>query len=212
MNVVSVNIGEPKEIIWKGKKYTTGIYKQPVSTFIVLGTTDVEEDHVVDRKYHGGVDKACYAFSSDEYNYWKELYPDLELNWGSFGENLSISELNETEIRIGDVFQAGTAIIQASEPRQPCVKLNMRFQSDSMMKQFISRQRCGVYFRVLEPGVIRPNDTVHLIQRNADYPSVTDCFNLLYGIGTKEEAKKMASVHELGEAVKNDLIRIWKIN
>src|SRR5690606_29793566 len=127
MKVISTNGGERRSVRWSGKMYETGIFKFPVKEGISLGFSDVVGDAVVDRKYHGGEDKACYAFSKDEYSFWENRYPKIEFTDGMFGENLTIEGLNETELFIGDTFQIGDAIIQVSEPRQPCVKLNIRF-------------------------------------------------------------------------------------
>jgi MOSC domain-containing protein YiiM len=77
MKISSVNIGKPLKITWRGKEIQTGIYKQPVNHSIFLGAEDVENDHVIDRRYHGGLDKACYLFSEDHYDFWKTRYPNL---------------------------------------------------------------------------------------------------------------------------------------
>ena len=98
MKVISVNIGERKVLNYKGKIVETGIFKFPVNHPVFLGTEDVENDAVIDRKYHGGIAQAVYGYSQNHYAYWKVLYPDLDWNYGMFGENLSISNLEETEI------------------------------------------------------------------------------------------------------------------
>jgi MOSC domain-containing protein YiiM len=211
MKTESVNVGATRSINWEGKNYRTGIFKYPVNNAIQLGRTDVVGDKVVDRRYHGGVDKACYAFSSEEYAFWKPMYPHLSFDYGMFGENLTVSELDETRLLIGDTFRVGTALIQVSEPRQPCVKLNIRFDSKTAMKTFIARERCGAYFRVLEEGLVQKNDVFELIQTTTDSMSLNAVFRLLYGIGTKESAIHALNLKELGEAVKIDLKRIWKL-
>ena len=139
MIVTSTNIGIRKEILWNNKLVSTGIFKNPTSEGIFLDKTDVRNDAVIDRKYHGGIDKACYAFSENNYSKWQELYPELTLNPGMFGENLTIKELKESELFIGDIFQIGEAIIQVSEPRQPGCKLNLRFNSNIAVKQFFKK-------------------------------------------------------------------------
>jgi MOSC domain-containing protein YiiM len=79
MKIISTNIGEPRVIQWNGKEVETGIFKYPVNEPIYLETDDVVNDHVIDRKYHGGADKACYLYSADHYSYWQKLYPELDL-------------------------------------------------------------------------------------------------------------------------------------
>ena len=89
MKVISVNIGEKRTVTWKYKTYETGMFKYPVEDAIFLGEEDVINDHVIDRRFHGGIDKAVYAYGENHYGFWKELYPDLEFSYGMFGENLN---------------------------------------------------------------------------------------------------------------------------
>jgi MOSC domain-containing protein YiiM len=105
MKIVSTNIGESCVIQYKGVEVKTGIFKFPVDQPIFLGTEDVENDNVIDRRFHGGADKACYLYSVSHYNYWQKLYPELEMPWGIFGENLTVEGLNEAQINIGDIFK-----------------------------------------------------------------------------------------------------------
>ena len=128
---------------------------------------------------------------------------------GMFGENLTVMGLDETSLNIGDTFEIGDAIIQVSEPRQPCVKLNIRFNSKQMMKQFISRARCGVYFRVLQSGKVKKDDQLRLIQKGSMEISIQEVFNLLYAEGEKERALALVNNEELGSAVRSELDRIW---
>ena len=95
MKVVATNIGEKRTVLWRNEHIETGIFKAPVAQGIVLEREDVKKDAVVDRKYHGGIDKACYAYSADFYDYWKGKFPDLKWSYGMFGENLTIHGLNE---------------------------------------------------------------------------------------------------------------------
>ena len=104
MKIISTNIGERKEIDWKGKKVTTGIFKYSVDQPIFLDVETVKEDTICDRKYHGGIDQAVYGYSLKHYDYWKELYPETEFEYGMFGENLTIDDLEETELHVGDTF------------------------------------------------------------------------------------------------------------
>jgi MOSC domain-containing protein YiiM len=94
MRVVSTNIAEPRTIQWQGRDVLTGIYKEPTNQPISLDIENVVGDEVSDRRVHGGIFKACYLFASDDYPYWKNLYPTLDWNWGMFGENLSVQGLN----------------------------------------------------------------------------------------------------------------------
>ena len=154
MKVLSVNISQPRTIQWKGRNETTGIYKEPVES-IRLETAFVENDTVADPKYHGGIDKACYLYSADYYEYWKKRYPDLNWTYGMFGENITIEGLDENNVKIGDIYKVGEALLQVSQPRQPCYKLGIKFGSQKVLKEFIAFAHPGVYVRVIQPGTVK---------------------------------------------------------
>ena len=179
MIITSVNIGEAKELIWNGKPVQTGIFKSSVPS-IKLGSTDVEKDQVIDRRYHGGIDKACYIYSEDHYEYWKNLYPNLTFTPGMFGENITIKGLNEHHIMIGDIYRIGGATVQVTQPRQPCFKLCLVFDTPHVLKEFISTEFPGVYLRVLEGAVIKADDTMELVERMHNTVSLLEVWHLLY--------------------------------
>lgn len=209
MKIIATNIGDPKTILWHGKEIKTGIFKFSVKHPIYLGNEDVENDHVIDRKYHGGKDKACYLYSADHYSYWKELHPKIEMSWGMFGENLTVEGLHEAEINIGDIFKIGETIVQATQPRQPCFKLDIRFETSGVVKQFVNSGFPGVYVRVLEKGDIKAGDSVELIEKK-DSISIQKVFQLLY---TKvfEKTAVNAAINNLfiAESCRKDLIKKW---
>lgn len=176
MKVISVNIGKKKTVTWKNKTYITGIYKYPVEESIFLGKEDVVNDDVIDRKYHGGIDQAVYAYGENHYEYWKNLYPNLEFKYGMFGENLTISDLLEEEIIIGSIYQLGACKLEVSKPRQPCVKLGIRFQDAKVIKQFWNTSKSGVYFKVLETGKVTKNDVLVLLEKANNTPSIAEVY------------------------------------
>ena len=184
MKVISTNIGNPTTIHWNGKEEQTGIFKYPVDEPLSLGKTDVLKDTVIDRKHHAGEHKACYLFSSDHYPYWKNLYPELDWDWGMFGENLTIEGLDESQTRIGDIFKVGNAKVQVSQPREPCYKLGVRFKTQEILKRFINHGRPGIYVRILEEGTVAKGDTFELIQKSENPLTIKQFYELLY---TKEK-------------------------
>lgn len=209
MKVISVNIGEPKTIQWRGKLVTTGIYKYPVDDSISLEKEDVKNDHVIDRKYHGGADKACYAYSLDHFNYWKKFYPDIDFHNGIFGENLTVEGLNEAEIFIGNCYKIGEAEVQVTQPRQPCFKLGVRFGTQNMIRQFVDSGFPGVYFRVLKPGKVAKGDEFILIEKK-DSVSVQKVFELLYTNEFQKEAVENAIGDPyLAESCRKNLLKRW---
>jgi len=177
MKVVSLNIGEKKTLIWRGKNVVTGIFKSAVKGPVFLGKEDVDRDNVIDRRVHGGTDKAVYVFSLEHYEYFKNLHPKLTWQFGMFGENLTFSRLNEDEINVGDIYQLGETILQASQPRQPCYKLGIRFEDPAIIKQFWSTTKSGVYFKVLKTGLIRIDDELILIDKSISTPTIVEVFS-----------------------------------
>ncbi len=180
MQIISTNIAKPKTITLNGKQVTTGIYKKPVSHPIYLEKEQVNGDEISNRKVHGGEFKACYLFSADYYPYWENLYPHLEWNWGMLGENLTVKGLDESKIFIGDIYKIGTALIQVTQPREPCSTFGTKMGSQGVLKQFIAHGHPGTYVRVLEEGFVSVNDTFKLVKQVKDSISVAQLFNLYY--------------------------------
>ena len=176
MIVKSVNIGEKKVINYKGKIVETGIFKYPVTEPIFLGTEDVENDAVIDRRYHGGIEKAVYGYSENHYEYWKTLYPDLDLDFGMFGENLTISNLEETEINVGNTYTLGEVILEVTKPREPCFKLGLRFGTQAILKQFWNSTKSGIYFKVLQTGNVKVGDTFTLVNKKEHSPTISEVY------------------------------------
>jgi len=178
MKVISVNLGEKRKIQWRKKLVETGIFKFPVASPIFLDIEDVQNDSVVDRKYHGGIEKAVYGYSENHYACWKELYPDLDWNYGMFGENLTITDLDETSIHIGSIYQIGKAKIEVTKPREPCYKLGIRFNNPKIIRQFWNSTKSGIYFKILETGFVTINDELILLENAIDNPTIAEVYRL----------------------------------
>lgn len=202
MKVVSLNIGQPTEVFWRGQSVHTGIYKYPVEGPITLEKEDVDGDAVVDRRFHGGIDKACYLFSADFYDYWKTKYPDLEWQWGMFGENITVEGLNEDTLCIGDILQIGTAVVQVSQPRQPCFKLGIRFNNQQILKDFIAFAYPGIYLRVLEPGDVTNGDSLKIIERDPAGLSIREVFRMIYDADERKKINEAITHPFLAESCK----------
>jgi len=180
MKIISTNIGDSKTIMWGRREVTTGIYKYPVDKPIYLGENDVRNDHVVDRRVHGGINKACYLFAVDHYPYWKDKFPDLEWQYGMFGENLTVLGLDERHIKIGSIYTLGESVVQITQPRQPCFKLGIRFGAQSVLKDFIQFMRPGMYIKVLVPGFVKVNDVMVIKEEHEKGVTITEMHRLLY--------------------------------
>ena len=208
MKVISTNISAPKTVIWKGKEELTGIFKKPVSE-IFLGKEEVDDDAVVDRRYHGGVDKACYLFTADIYAEWKRMFPDADWSLGMFGENLTVADLDEREIYIGDQYDIGEALVEVSEPREPCYKLGIRFGTQAVLKSFINQPHCGVYVRVLRPGKVETGDKLVLVKRVQEEFTMSRIYWLRYNAEITDipEINRALEVDTLASSAKRGLTK-----
>ena len=180
MQVISVNVGHPREVIWKGRKVMTGIFKDPVTGRIAVRRLNLEGDRQADLTVHGGPDKAIYAYPAEYYDYWKEQFPQMDLPWGMFGENLTISGLSEETVYIGDRFQVGSAQLVVTQPRLPCYKLGLKFGRDDILKRFLQSGLTGFYFAVLKEGEVAAGDLISLLQRDQGQVKVADITRLYH--------------------------------
>lgn len=208
MEVVSTNIGEKQIVKWRGKSVATGIFKHPVNNPITLEKEDVAGDKVIDRRYHGGIDKACYLYGAQHYPFWKDKFPDLLWNWGMFGENVTVSGFDESAIKIGDIYRLGTALVQITQPRQPCFKLGIRLKDPKAVKAFVDAEKPGGYVRVLEPGKVASDNVMTLVHRSADNLTLKEVYHLLYhGSEEKEKMEFAINMTELADACRKDLMK-----
>jgi MOSC domain-containing protein YiiM len=178
MKVLSVNVGQTRQVIWKGQEVVTGIFKSPVNGPVVIHRLNVAGDQQADLRVHGGVDKAVYAYPSEHYPYWQDQYPAKSIAYAMFGENLTTTGLVEEEVWIGDVFRVGEAVLQVSQPRIPCYKLGIRFDDASIVKAFLESRRSGIYFRVLEEGNVEAGSAISLVGQDSHGLSVADVVRL----------------------------------
>ncbi len=172
--LISVCVGLPREVSWKGKPVTTGIFKQPVNGRVMMRSLNLDGDRQADLTVHGGAEKAVYAYPMEHYAYWQHQLPDEELPWGAFGENLTIEGLLETEVNIGDRFRIGTAVVMVTQPRFPCFKLNLKFGRDDMVKLFLDSRLSGIYFSVVQEGEVGVGDAIELVSRDENNVTVAD--------------------------------------
>jgi len=204
MKIIATNLAKPTTIIWNKKEVVTGIYKTPTASPIFLGKTDVDNDEVTDRKYHGGLFKACYLFSEKHYDYWKKRYPDLEWNWGMFGENLTVSNFDESEIYVGNIYKIGDALVQITQPREPCFKLGVKFNDQNILKAFIDHGFPGSYIRILKEGFVKTGDRMVLQEEAKNSLTIAQMYQLLYA---KEKDQDL-----LKRAIENDALPEKKRN
>ena len=194
MKVVSVSVGLPREVEWRGRRISTGIFKEPVHRRVSVRKLNLEGDGQADLTVHGGPAKAVYAYPAEHYSYWQaQLARDLPR--GMFGENLTTEGLLEGAVNIGDRFRVGTTELVVTQPRMPCFKLGIRFERPDMVKRFLASRRTGWYFSVLQEGDVAAEDKMEPIGRDDVGLSVADVTRLYVGDGD-EETLQRAVDHE----------------
>lgn len=176
MKIISTNIGERKAVTYKNKTVETGIFKYAVNTPIFLDKENVKGDAICNRENHGGILQAVYGYSLKHYDFFKPFYPNLDWKYGVFGENLTIDDIDERNIHVGDTFKVGEAILEASVQRNPCYKLGIRFNDMKIVKQFWKTTMCGVYFKVVQTGFVKKGDEFEQIKNCSENPTIADLY------------------------------------
>lgn len=191
MTLSSVNVSRGRTAGWRGRKVRTGIFKSPVPGPVRVSRLGLEGDRQIDKRYHGGPDKAVYVYSSDYYSWWeKEL--GRALAPGAFGENLTVAGFDEADCCVGDLYRAGGALLRALEPRLPCYKLGLRFGDASVVKRFQARGWWGVYFGVVEEGELRAGDAFERVAAAPERVPVAELARLRYAAAPEPAALRRA--------------------
>ena len=177
MKILSINVGLPKEVKWKGQTVITGIFKSPAKGVLKVDKINIFGDKQADLKNHGGINKAIYLYPFEHYQYWKETLNVNDLPFGAFGENLTTLGILESEINIGDYLKIGTAEFAAVQPRLPCYKLGIRFNDAAMVAKFYESKRFGIYLKVTKAGKISPGDEIEIISRDPGNIKVAEIIN-----------------------------------
>ncbi|HEX8137273.1 MAG TPA: MOSC domain-containing protein [Pyrinomonadaceae bacterium] len=193
MEIISLNVGRPRLVMWRGEAVSTGIYKEPVEGRIKLRTLNLDGDRQADLTVHGGPMKAVYAYPAEHYEFWRAELPRMHLPWGMFGENFTTLGLDEQSVFIGDRFRAGTAELMVTQPRMPCYKLGIKFGRPEILKWFLASGRTGFYFSVIREGEVGRGDTMELIERDAHEVTVSEITRLYAHGKTDVEAMRRAA-------------------
>lgn len=180
MKLLSVNVSPPKAVRIAGRAYRTGIYKQAVEGRVWLGQYNLDGDGQADLDNHGGLNKAVYCYPHEHYAYWSHELDRHDFEHGQFGENLTLQGLLERDVCIGDILEIGQAVIQPTQPRVPCYKLENKLGIPGFAKTFLRANRSGFYARVLEEGAVAAGDGIRLLQRDALGMTVAEVNAALY--------------------------------
>lgn len=187
MQLISVNIGQERTQQNGTKVETTGIYKLPTNEAVEIKTLGIQSDFIASKKHHGGPDQAIYVYGAADYDWWsKEL--NRELAPGTFGENLTISELESAQFNIGDRLYIGAVILEVTAPRIPCGTFAARMEDSKFVKRFREAERPGLYCRVIMEGIVKAGDDVHVEKMDInDTISVLQVFRDYYEKNKSEE-------------------------
>jgi MOSC domain-containing protein YiiM len=204
--VISLNVGLPRTVYFRGQAVTTGIFKEPIKGRIKLRRLNLDGDKQADLTVHGGPDKAVYAYPAEHYDYWKKRLPNMKLPWGMFGENFTTEGLLEDQVNIGDVFRIGSSEVVATQPRMPCYKLGVKFGRMDIVKQFMESKLPGIYFRVLKEGEVGAGDAIELISRDANNVTVKDLVQLVTSEGDMATIRRAVHIKALPEAWRQEFV------
>jgi len=204
MQLVSVNVGLPRTVTWKGRAVKTGIFKTPTNGRVRVQTLNLDGDRQADLSVHGGPDKAIYVYPSEHYDYWRGEFPNMELPWGMFGENFTTTGLLEGAVNVGDTFRIGSAVAMVTQPRVPCYKLAAKFGREDIVKRFLASGRSGFYLKVVQEGEVGAGDAIELMSRDGHAVTVAEVANL-YRDGTDQVRllQRMVQVEALPENWRN---------
>ncbi len=203
MRILSVNVGGLRQIEKKnGTPYDTGIFKTPVTVPVSVTFRGLVGDSQGDQTNHGGPDNAVYAYSAEHYAAWRREEERDDFAFGLFGENLTVTSLRESQVRIGDVYSAGSALLEVTQPRLPCATLGLRVSDPSFAARFQASKRTGMYLRVVREGQVRANDDFKL--ETPGTFTLVEAIDILHEDGVPRE--RIAAL-----AADNALSRRWRV-
>ena len=160
--IVSVNVGTPRVVEWHGRQVTTAIFKDPVEGPVLASDVNLSGDDQADRRVHGGPDKSIYAYAAADYDWWASQLGEA-LGPGTFGENLTIDGIDLAQSSVGDRWHVGEAVLEVSQPREPCFKLGIRMGDAAFKDRFEEARRPGTYLRIIRPGQVEAGDTIVVV-------------------------------------------------
>lgn len=178
--LVSLNVGLPRDITWRGKTVHTGIWKNPTPARVMVRRLNIDGDGQGDLGGHGGVNRPVMVYQTDSYRYWERELGRNNLSYGHFGENFTVDGLSDAEVCIGDSYRIGSALFEISQPRVTCYRVGIRMDDPQMAAKLVAHHRPGFYFRVLEEGEVGAGDEIIKIADGPERMTVAEIDALLY--------------------------------
>src|SRR5580693_4640359 len=178
--LLSVNVGLPRDVVWKQRSVHTGVWKSPVTGRCRAGRLNLEGDGQGDLAGHGGEHRAVFVYQIESYRYWQEQLGRDDFTYGQFGENFTIAGLADDQVCIGDRYQIGEALFEVTQPRVTCYRVGIRMNEARMPALLVSHHRPGFYFRVLREGAVQAGDEIIRVARGPQAMTVAEIDALLY--------------------------------
>ncbi len=208
MQLLSVNVAKPRLRRFKLKLYTTAFQKHPTQGKTMVDRHNLIGDKQADLLNHGGLDKAVYGFSSNHFTHWQQHLSIPNIPYGKFGENLTISDLDEKQLAIGDRVQINDCVLEVSQPRIPCYKISFEFSQIPMLNDFIDYGHTGVYFRVIEPGIIESGSEVELIYKHPENVTIYNLFKVHFDSKFPNQERIMRQAVDIPQLAENWRIKV----
>ncbi|MBB3110317.1 MOSC domain-containing protein YiiM [Paenibacillus phyllosphaerae] len=177
--LIALNVSKPVKIMHGSKEIETGIFKEPKQGRVYLSKLGLDGDGQADMVHHGGEDKAVCVYSEQHFAYWAEQW-GKPVQPGAFGENFTVSRMTEDTLHIGDVLKVGGALLQVSQPRQPCFKLGLKHELPALPAAIQDNGYTGFYLRVLEEGEVEAGDPVFLIDQDQSAVSLQEANRVMH--------------------------------
>ena len=198
MKLLSVNVSRPRTIQYDGKPVETGIFKEPVEGRVMLRGLNIDGDGQADLVGHGGIYKAAYVYSIENYRYWETALGRTDFSFGQFGENFTVENMLDEDIQVGDIFRIGGALAEVTQPRVPCFKLAHKMNIAGFEHVFLESGRPGFYLRVLEEGEVAAGDAIERLAEGPERMSVAAVNELLYfDLGNIDDTRRVLRIPAL---------------
>ncbi len=178
--LLSVNVGRPRDVAWRGRTVYTGIWKAPVDGPIMARRLNLDGDGQGDLNGHGGEQRAVMVYQAESYQHWGEFLGRSDLSYGIFGENFTVGGLADDEVCIGDRYRIGAAEFEVTQPRTTCYRVGVRLNEPRMASLLVGHHRPGFYFRVLREGLVQAGDEIVKVGTAPERVSVSSTDALLY--------------------------------
>src|SRR6266699_5256872 len=196
--LLSVNVGLPREVEWKGKTVRTAVWKDAVRGRRQVGRLNIDGDGQGDLQGHGGEHRAVLVYQIDSYRYWERQFGRKDFVFGQFGENFTVEGLSDDEVCIGDRYRIGGALFEVTQPRVTCYRVGIRMDEPRMAALLVAHHRPGFYFRVLEEGEVGAGDEIVRVAEGPERLTVAAVDALLYLPGpAREELERALRIEAL---------------